>query len=67
MIRVSAHIRPGESRLHITGHDTDGNTCAAVTALFGAVVLYLADLAAERPDEITCEVIDDVHSQPARS
>lgn len=62
MIKVRARLGDGRTSIEVTGHDepaAGGRVCAAVTAITHTALLGLEQVAAQHPDTVSVEIIEE--------
>lgn len=59
MIRVTAHLASGRTRLEVEGHEghlEGGRVCAAVSAITQTALLGLEEIARQHPDLVSVDI-----------
>lgn len=59
MIRITAHLGPGHTRLDVDGHEgylEGGRVCAAVSAITQTALLGLEEIARQHPDLVSVDI-----------
>lgn len=62
MIRITARLSNGATRLHVEGHEghlEDGRVCAAISAITQTALLGLEQVALTHPDLVSIDIQEE--------